>query len=235
MTTGGNPYRGQGYGEALIAALLAALAAMLLPAGAASASSLTITETFETIEYEIVDPLATAHPEPVGETFGPFSVVTPELAEMRGTVDSYSPQHFAQMLRRYPNIAMIRMVDCDGSVDEEANLELARMIRRAGISTHVPAHGSIRSGAVELFLAGARHTADPGAEFLVHSWMDEDGYQANDYPPHDPVHREYLDYYTEMGLPADTARAFYALTNSVPFESQLRLSFADLRRFQILH
>ncbi|VAV91164.1 hypothetical protein MNBD_ALPHA04-2131, partial [hydrothermal vent metagenome] len=118
---------------------------------------------------------------------------------------------------------------------EEANLLLARQIRHAGISTHVPARGSVRSGAVELFLAGIRHTADPGAEFIVHSWMDENGLEANDYPASDPVHAEYLDYYKEMGVPAEKARAFYALTNSVPFSEQLKLSRDDLARYALLH
>ena len=154
---------------------------------------------------------------------------------MTGTVDSNSPALFQKMLRQYPGIKQIQMIDCNGSVDEEANLNLARKIRTAGISTHVPTRGSVRSGAVELFLAGVRHTADKGAEFVVHSWMDEDGREANDYPPHDPVHAEYLNYYTEMGIPADKARAFYALTNSVPFAEQLKLSRADLAQFQLLH
>jgi hypothetical protein len=153
---------------------------------------------------------------------------------MTGTVDSFTPQRFRAMLRAHPNVRHIDMVDCDGSVDEEANLMLARMIRRAGIATHVPAGGSVRSGAVELWLAGAQRSAHPSAEFLVHSWMDEDGYQANDYPASDPVHREYLDYYAEMGVPPERARAFYQLTNSVPFESHLRLTPNDLKKYSLL-
>ena len=162
-------------------------------------------------------------------------MVAPAIAEMSGTVDSYTPAVFQQMIAQYPAIKHIEMIDCDGSVDEEANLNLARMIRRAGISTHVPAHGSVRSGAVELFLAGVRRTADPKAEFIVHSWMDENGREASDYPASDPVHAEYLDYYAEMGVPAPTAQAFYALTNSVPFSEQLRLSRNDMARFQLVH
>jgi len=213
------------------------LALFLAPSAQAS-GSYTITETVETIEYEIVEPggyqNSYAAPSVVLGEFGPFRVVAPYKAEMFGTVDSYTPQLFRQMMQRHPGIKRIEMIDCDGSVDEEANLNLARMIRRAGISTHVPANGSIRSGAVELFLAGVTNTADPGAEFVVHSWMDEDGMEANDYPANDPVHAEYLDYYKEMGVPADKARAFYALTNSVPFSDQLKLSRNDLARYQLL-
>lgn len=231
-----------GFGGLFIGAFML-LALILAPANPADAAgSYTVTETVETIEYEIVEPDSYAssytpsyspQPHVLGE-YGPFRVVAPYKVEMHGTVDSYTPQRFRQMMRRYPGIKRIEMIDCDGSVDEEANLALARMIRRAGISTHVPANGSVRSGAVELFLSGITNTADPGAEFIVHSWMDEDGLEANDYPPNDPVHAEYLDYYAEMGVPADKARAFYALTNSVPFSGQLKLSRSDLAQYSLL-
>ena len=74
------------------------------------------------------------------------------------------------------------------------------MIHRAGIATDVPPGGSVRSGAVELFLAGAQRRAAPSAEFAVHSWRDADGLEARDFPASDPVNRAYLDYYREMGL-----------------------------------
>jgi len=237
------------FGGNLFVGLFMLVALLFQPAGQAHASdgSYTVTETIETIEtleYEIVTPEAQPFVREYGQyipqasalgEYGPFRVIAPDTVEMTGTVDSYTPALFRQMLDRHPGIRRIEMVDCDGSVDEEANLSLARMIRRAAIDTHVPANGSVRSGAVELFLAGARHTADPDAEFVVHSWMDEDGREANDYPADDPVHREYLDYYAEMGVPADKAKAFYALTNSVPFSEQLKLSRNDLARFQLLH
>lgn len=226
-----------------------AIFSLVLPQKAAQAGgNYTITETVETLEYEIIEPANADQgfansgfedqnfdqQSPVLGDYGPFRVVAPHVVEMTGTVDSYTPALFRKMLQRHPGIKRIEMLDCDGSVDEEANLNLARMIRRAGIDTHVPANGSIRSGAVELFLAGVKHTADDGAEFVVHSWMDEDGLEANDYPPHDPVHTEYLGYYAEMGVPADKARAFYALTNSVPFSGQLKLSRNDLAQYQLL-
>ncbi len=220
--------------------LLFALLLAPSPAARAADGSYVVTETVETLEYEIFEPAAPAVPalsgfHGFGEEFGPFRVVAPHVAEMTGTVDSYSPGEFREMMRRHPGLRRIEMLDCDGSIDEEANLALARMIRQAGLSTHVPANGSVRSGAVELFLAGVTRTADPSAEFIVHSWMDENGREAKDFPPGHPVHAEYLDYYTEMGVPAPTAHAFYALTNSVPFAGQLRLSRADMARYQLLH
>ncbi len=215
--------------------LLAAL--LLFPAQPAlSASSYIVTETVEIFEYDLFEPET---PSPQASAafgqYGPFRVISADTVEMTGTVDSYTPALFRQMISHFPRIRLIEMLDCDGSVDEEANLNLARMIRRAGISTHVPAGGSVRSGAVELFLAGATRSAHPNAEFIVHSWMDENGREANDYPASDPVHAEYLDYYAEMGLPAPTAKAFYTLTNSVPFSDQLRLSRRDMARFQFVH
>lgn len=134
------------------------VALLLLPVQPAlSASSYIVTETVEIFEYDIQEP--EAHAEPVGAAYGqygPFRVIAADTVEMTGTVDSYTPTLFRQMMQHFPGIQRIEMLDCDGSVDEDANLRLARMIRNAGISTHVPAGGSVRSGAVELFLAGVR-------------------------------------------------------------------------------
>lgn len=225
------------YGGPLFTSLCVALAFLFVPLQTADAAEggYIVTETVETFEYEVSIPQPEATPTVVvlGE-YGPFRVITPQIVEMSGTVDSFSPDHFREMLIHQPDITRIIMIDCSGSVDEAANLNLARMIRQAGINTHVPAHGSVRSGAVELFLAGAVRSADPGAEFVVHSWMDEDGLEARDYPTDHPVHTEYLEYYTEMGVPSDQAHAFYTLTNSVPFSGQLTLSRNDLVRYQLL-
>jgi hypothetical protein len=120
-------------------------------------------------------------------------------------------------------------------VDDFANLRLGRMIRAHGIATHVPDHGSVRSGAVELFLAGATRSAAPDAAFVVHSWIDENGREPDDFAASDPVNKAYVNYYREMGLTGDNAAAFYALTNSVPHEDVLMLGTADLAKFAALN
>ena len=156
--------------------------------------------------------------------YGPFRVLDAGRAALVGETDTATPRDFAQMLLAFPGLRTLEMIDCPGTSDDTANLRLGRMIRRAGLETHVPQGGSVRSGAVELFLAGKRRTADMGAEFAVHSWQDSDGLEADDVAADDPVNLAYLAYYREMGLTDLQARAFYAVTNSAPHDGALWLT-----------
>ncbi|WP_068070852.1 hypothetical protein [Novosphingobium lentum] len=166
--------------------------------------------------------------------FGPFRVLDAGHAALVAETDSYSPADFAEMLQAWPGIRAIEMIDCPGTVDDTANLRLGRMIRAHGIDTDVPPGGSVRSGAVELFLAGAHRHAAADAQFAVHSWLDDAGKQATDFGASDPVNRAYLGYYREMGLAPDRAAAFYALTNSVPNSRALWLHKEDVARYAAL-
>lgn len=167
--------------------------------------------------------------------FGPFSVIDDQTVRMNGDVDGATPRQFAAMLAAHPGIKRIEMIDCPGSLDEEANLILARAIRRAGMETLVPRGGSVRSGAVELWMAGVTRRAAPDAEFGVHSWADEEGREAGDYPANDPVHAEYLSYYREMGMDDAKARDFYAMTNATPFDGVRYLNRDDMARYITLN
>jgi hypothetical protein len=133
------------------------------------------------------------------------------------------------MLRDYPGIEVLEMVDAPGTNNDIANLAIGRRIRAVGIRTHVPNGGSVRSGAVELFLAGETRTIDDGARFAVHSWLDNYGREPGDFAPDAPENRLYLDYYVEMGMSESRAREFYAMTNSVPHASALWLRADDMR------
>ncbi len=206
-----------------------------LPAHAAD-TSFTVTET---ITYEDVlegdDDFAPAPVEvaPSGlGRYGPFVVINSHTVEVRGIIDSRAPEQFRRALAAHPGVKQLRMVECPGSEDDEANLALARLVRRAGINTHVPANGSIRSGGVELFLAGVKRTSEPGAQFGVHSWVDEFGREAKDYAANDPVHSEYISFYQDMGLQPERARAFYAFTNSAaPASGVHYMTGSELARF----
>lgn len=164
-------------------------------------------------------------------SYGPFRVLDQGRAALVGTTGSAAPFQFADMLRAHPGIRTLEMIECPGTEDDRANLRLGRMIRAAGIATHVPAQGSVRSGAVELFLAGSRRTADPGAEFAVHAWMDDTGREATDYAAGAPENAKYLSYYQTMGMSVDEARQFYAMTNSVPNADAKWLDAGEMARW----
>jgi hypothetical protein len=163
--------------------------------------------------------------------FGPFVVIDRTHAALVDATDAASPARFAAMLRAWPTIRVLEMVDCPGTLDDTANLALGRMIRARALSTDVPPGGSVRSGAVELFLAGQSRHAAPDADFGVHAWEDDNGRGPADYPATAPANHAYLAYYQAMGMTPHAATAFYALTNSVP-NSQVRwLRGADIARF----
>jgi hypothetical protein len=168
-------------------------------------------------------------------TYGPFRVVSEQRVELIDGITSDTPAKFAALLAAHPDVIQIDMVECPGSEDDDANLELARMIRAAGLITHVPAGGSIRSGGVELFLAGKTRTADRGAEIGVHSWQDSDGLEATDYPATDAVHEPYLRFYRDIGMTDAQARAFYDFTNrAASFDDVHMMTDAEVKQFGLL-
>ena len=161
-------------------------------------------------------------------SYGPFRVIDERHAALVGVTDERSPAAFAAMVAAHPGLATLELVECPGTDDDRANLKLGRMIHARGMATHVPDGGSVRSGAVELFLAGVRRSAERGAEFAVHAWADEDGREPKDYAADAPENRAYIDYYREMGMSPIEARAFYDMTNAVPNASARWLSAAQM-------
>lgn len=198
----------------------------------ARANGLTVTETTFTEPTRFITQPARLTANSAGiARFGPFRVIDDRRAALVASTDAASPQAFAAMLAAFPGLEVIEFADAPGTSHDLANLKLGRAIRAAGLATHVPSGGSARSGAVELFLAGTRRTLDPGALFAVHSWRDERGREPADFAPDAPENRLYLDYYAEMGMSADEARAFYAMTNSVPHAGALWLEGKDMARW----
>jgi hypothetical protein len=202
----------------------------LAPTGGHAFDSFSV-ETTVTEWIDDAAPANVAAPAQSIATFGPFRVLSEQRVELNGSIESDTPAQFRALLRAFPLIRQIDMVECPGTGDDEANLALARMVRKAGITTFVPNGGSVRSGGVELFLAGVERRAEPGAQFAVHSWVDEDGLEPDDYAESDPVNQEYVAYYREMGMSADKAKAFYDLTNSVPHDEALYLKPVDIASF----
>lgn len=233
-----------------VIAILIALAALLAPVAQAQVLSVeTYVEEWDEAQQEWVRvedvqsgneegayrlasfaaPVRPAIEQPAMASYGPFRVIDQDHAELVGLTGRSSPAHFAALLRDHPGINTLTMVEAPGTDDDRANLQVGRMIRAAGITTHVPDGGSVRSGAVELFLAGAERRIDDGAEFAVHSWIDINGRQPSDFAADSRENRTYLDYYREMGMTPEQARAFYDMTNSVGFDGAKWLTAQDMR------
>jgi hypothetical protein len=203
----------------------------------ASGGTWTETTTVETVSDTGNDGadrlVASAAPAAVGgiARFGPFVVLDASHAALIDATDGASPARLLAMLRAFPGIRTLEMVDCPGTYDDTANLRLGRMIRARGIDTEIPHGGSVRSGAVDLFLAGAHRHAAVDADFGVHAWADDRGRGPGDFSVDAPVNRAYIDYYQAMGMTRATAVAFYALTNSVPNSRVRWLHSSDIAHY----
>jgi hypothetical protein len=212
---------------------LAFLCLALLPAMPATAGTAiyekVVIERVETGASRFVSPALARAERSAIAAYGPFRVLDERTAALVGGTDEASPAAFRAMLREHPGLATLAFIECPGTYDDRANLALGRMIRAAGLAAWVPDGGSVRSGAVELVLAGTSLRIHDGAEFAVHAWEDDAGYEASDYAADSAENRKYLAYYREMGLP--DPEAFYAMTNSVPFEDARWIDGAEMRRW----
>ncbi len=210
-----------------LATLFAALSAV--PAQAQQVVTWVVVEEWTETGASRMFPAQARVEEQAIARYGPFRVLDDSRAALVDVTDTASPAQFSAMLRDYPALATLELVECPGTDDDRANFRLGRMIRERGIATHVPDGGSVRSGAVELFLAGASRRIDDGAEFAVHSWMDESGREARDFAADAAVHDPYLAYYREMGMDAGHAERFYAMTNSVGFTDAKWMDADEMR------
>lgn len=153
-----------------------------------------------------------------------------DVATMTGAIKGSTPQTVAELLEQHPDLTQIVLLDVPGSLDDVSNLQAARMVRDAGLDTHVPADGEIASGGVDFFCAGVNRTAEAGARFGVHSWGGG-GLDGSELPEDDPEHDRYLDYYAEMGIPAE----FYWFTLDAASPSDIHwMSEEELATYGLL-
>ena len=117
-----------------------------------------------------------------------------------GVVDRSAIRSFREITAESPGAKTLVLRTIDGSADDEANLELGRMVRRAGFTTIVPSDGLVASGGTDLFLAGVVRILEEGACVGVHSWGDDD-VDGSSLPRTSSSHRPYLEYYRFMEIP----------------------------------
>ncbi len=122
---------------------------------------------------------------------------------MKGVIGSDTLTVMQSLFNNYPQIKTIVMQNVPGSMDDDINLLASMEIRNRGIATHIPADGMVASGGTDMFLAGLKRTIESGAKLGVHSWSDDSGKAALDYPRDHQEHVKYLDYYKAIGINTD--------------------------------
>ena len=148
---------------------------------------------------------------------------------MTGVIDNKIGARLETLLARHPGVKTIIMRHVEGSVDDEANLKAASMVRARGLHTLIPADGLVASGGTDFFLAGVRRTVEAGARIGVHSWSGL-AVEGADLPRDHPEHQPYLRYYRAMGIPAE----FYWYTlRAAPSDEMHWMSQDEQRRYRI--
>lgn len=156
--------------------------------------------------------------------------VNGNTAIMTGDLRRNAPQKVARLIENYPELEWIELLDCPGSLDDQAALKASRLVRRAGLNTRVPANGVIASGAVDFFIAGTKREVIEGGKVGVHAWSDGRK-EGSDYPKTHSAHQLYLTYYRDMGIGSD----FYWFTlNSADSNNLHWMSREELLEYALL-
>lgn len=134
---------------------------------------------------------------------------------MSGEINSKTPKVLKKVISENPQVKTIVMLEVPGSLNDEANIPMAKWVREKGLNTHLTKNSDIASGGTDFFLAGNKRTMEDGAKIGVHSWSDSFGKEAKDIPKKHPDHemnREYIEdmlgkddfyWYTIYAAPAD--------------------------------
>lgn len=156
--------------------------------------------------------------------------VEKNTAYLSGVLGADLVKQLSDMVRKYPNVTDLVLVDVPGSVDQQATMEGARLIRRLGLNTHIAPTGYVLSGGVDLFLGGVKRSIGAGAGVGVHAWSDGTRIKAKNLRKTDPVHAAYVNFYLEMGVP----EGFYWFSlDAAPADRVYFLSPEEVYDFQL--
>lgn len=148
--------------------------------------------------------------------FGIFKVLNDETTiEMDGVIGSSSLKDFNNLEAAFPKVNKIKIVNCDGSKDDNVNLQLSAKVHKKGMNTYLMDDGTIASGGVDFFLAGVKRTKGTNTKIGVHSWADNTGKEATDFPVGHAYHLPYIQYYVSVGFTQQQAEDFYYFTINV--------------------
>ena len=167
--------------------------------------------------------------------FGIFQVLDDDKTiEMDGVINSSSLTNFNNLISQFPNIELINIKECEGSMDDITNLQVAPKVYQRGIKTHLMDNGLIASGGVDFYLAGIKRTRGTTTQIGVHSWSDGTN-GATAFPVGHAYHQKYIDYYESIGFTQTEAEDFYYFTiNAASANSIHWMTEAEIEQYKIL-
>lgn len=130
---------------------------------------------------------------------------------MDGLINSKTPEQFKTVFAKHMNIDTLVMITVPGSVDDEANLEVAKWVSERQLVFVLEPESMIASGGTDFFLSGKKRIIKKGAKVGVHSWAGDDKV-ATDFPRGHEFHQPYIDYYIAVGWSKPEAENFYYYT-----------------------
>lgn len=166
----------------------------------------------------------------VSETESIAFEVEDNTAYMSGILSSSLVEQLTAFLAENPNVTDLVLVDVPGSVDQQATMDAARLIRRLGLNTHIATTGYVLSGGVDLFLGGVERSIGAGAGVGVHAWSDGTRVKASSANVADPIHATYVNFYLEMGVPE---RFYWFSLTAAPADRVYFLSPEEVYDFQL--
>jgi len=140
-------------------------------------------------------------------------IIQQDKAYMYGVIGSRIVETVNELIRSYPAVERIVLVNVPGSMDDEANLSAAKLVFDKGLNTQLLSNSDIASGGVDFFLAGNKRVLAKGANIGVHSWASEENgklIQGKDLPRDHSAHKPYIDFYQYIQMQA--AAEFYFFT-----------------------
>lgn len=167
--------------------------------------------------------------------FGIFEIANNgKTIEMDGEINSQSLTNFKALVEAYPEVATINIKNCDGSLDDDINLQLSFLVHQKKMNIHLLDEGLIASGGTDFFLAGIKRSKGKNTKIGVHAWAG-DGKEANDFPVGDIEHQKYIKYYVSVGFSQQQAESFYYFTiDAAPAASIHWMTDSELQQYGIL-
>ena len=168
-------------------------------------------------------------------SFGIFTVLDDSTTiEMDGVIKTRSLEDFNELIALYPNTNQINIKNCDGSSNDDINLQLSKKVHERNMDLHIMDDGSIASGGTDFFLAGKARTKGDNTMIGVHSWSGL-FMTATDFPEGHENHLPYIDYYVSVGFSQQQAEDFYYFTiNAAPADSIHWMTDQELEQYNIL-